>query len=780
MLARLGKRIYGSRWLVLCTALAFVAVAAIYGTGVFGSLKSGGGFTDPASESTKAQSLIDTQFPNSSTDVIILMKSDTLKATDPAFVTAATHLLTTLQTRQEVNAVTSYYSTGNTIFLSRDRHETFARVHLVGKHEATKEHNYKVIQPLITSSTLQILVGGVIPANVAISDQVHVDLGLAEGITLPIVAILLLIIFRGLVAASLPLLVGGVAILGAFAILRLLASLTAVSVFAIPTVTILGLGLSIDYSLFIITRFREELALNETDVSGALQRTMSTAGRTILFSGLIVSTSLLGLLLFPLFFLRSTGMGAIATTLVALLAALTILPVILALLGRRVNALSLQGLFKRNRNSSVQPKESSAESHRTWTRLSQIGLRWPGPVALSVVAILVLLVLPFLHASFTNLDVRVVPPDQPAHIVSDRLSQDFASQGSSQLEIAISTPGDALTSTNLSSLSTYVHTISAIPGVIHVDSLVTVNSSLSLADYQQLYAHPGTNPQLAGVVAQLANGDATQVFVAMQPIERSTAAQRIVRQIRAIEAPGGLVPRVDGTTPEQMDQLASLGATLPWTLSVIAVTTLILLFLMTGSLLMPLKAIFLNTLSLSATFGALVWIFQDGHLQNVLHFHPIGGLDSTQPILIFAVAFGLSMDYEVFLLSRIKEQFDATGDNRAAVAMGLQRTAWLISCAALLLTIVVGAFASSKIILVQELGVGLAIAIIMDATLIRMLLVPATMCFLGKWNWWAPAPLHALWQRIGLSETATSTAETGTPPSRLLEDVPTQTSIEYK
>ncbi|HKF36897.1 MAG TPA: MMPL family transporter [Ktedonobacteraceae bacterium] len=750
MLARLGGMLFRTRRIVVFAALLIVAGAAIFGTGLFGSLKSGG-FNDPASESSKAQDLLDMQLGGAAADIIILMSNSSMKATDPAFTDAATQLLATIKARPEVASVNSYYSTHSTSFLSRDGHETFAVVQLAAKDEATKESGYKTIEPLITSPALQLMGGGNVPVNVAINKQVGADLEHAEMITFPIVAILLLIVFGGLVAAVLPLLIGGVAILGAFAILRVLASLTDVSVYAVNVVTMLGLGLAIDYALFIVTRFREELRAFEGDVRGALERTMATAGRTIIFSGLTVSTSLLGLMLFPEMFLRSVGMGAIAATLVALLAALTILPATLALLGRRVNALSIQRLFRRNSASKRLP--TAAEARGAWYRLSEMVMRRPVIVALAVLAILVTLGLPFLHVSFSTPDVKVLPANQEARVVSDRLSQDFAQQGNSQLVIAVRTPGAALSATNLSSLDTYVHEIKVVPGVISVESLVTVNPSLTLADYQQLYAHPGINPELTGLAAQLANGDATKITVAMQPADHSAAAADIVREVRAIHAPGGLVPLVDGVTAYQVDLLASLGATLPYAFLVIVIAVSVLLFLMTGSVLMPIKAIVLNILSLSATFGGLVWIFQDGHLQNLLGFQSTGSIDATQPVLIFAIAFGLSMDYEVFLLSRIKERFDATGDNRAAVSSGLQRTGWLITSAALLLAVVLGAFGGSKIVFVQEVGIGLAIAVIVDATLVRMLLVPATMRLLGRWNWWAPGPLRALWRWVGLSES---------------------------
>ena len=756
MLRRTGTLFYRARWMMLGILLFIVAGMAFYGFGLFNFLKSGG-FTDPSSESSKAQVLLDTKLGGAVPDVIVLMSSDTLKATDSAFASAAQALLANLQARPEVYSVSSYYSTQSAQFLSRDGHETFAVVQLTARDESAKEQDFKTIQPLITSPTLHVMTGGNVAVNVAMNKQVGADLERAETITFPIVALLLLIVFGGLVAASLPLLVGGVAILGAFAILRVVASITDVSIFAVNVVTILALGLAIDYSLFMITRFREELASNGGDTRAALERTMSTAGRTVLFSGLTVSTSLLGLLLFPQVFLRSMGEGAIAATLIALLASLTLLPTMLALLGNRVNALSVQRLLRRGR--AARRERAANEASGFWYRLSETVMRRPIPIALAVLVILVTLGLPFLRVAFSTPDVKLLPANSDARIVSERLSGDFAQQGNAQLVIVVSARGDMLSAANLAYLDSYVRSITRIPGVVSAESLVSVAPSLTLADYQQIYAHPTANPRFAALAGQLASGNLTKIVVALQPADQTAAAEHITRQVRAITTPGGMTALVDGVTPAEIDLLASLGANLPRALLVIAIAVFLLLFLMTGSLIMPLKAVLLNILSLSATFGGLVWIFQDGHLQTLLHFQSSGTIDATQPILIFAIAFGLSMDYEVFLLSRIKERFDELGDNRAAVSSGLQRTGWLITSAAMLLAVVVGAFASSKIIFIQEIGVGLAIAVIIDATLVRMLLVPATMRLLGRWNWWAPAALQALWRRIGLSEGAHKDAE---------------------
>lgn len=767
MLSKLGTAFYRARWIILVISLLVVVGMALYGFGLFNSLKSGG-FTDPASESTRAEALLASKLGGATLDVAVLMSSDTLKVTDASFASAAQALLSTLQVRHEVRSVNSYYSTQSAQFISRDGHETFAIVQLAAQDESIKEKDFTNIQPLIASPTLYVTTGGSVAVNIAMNKQVGADLERAEMITFPIVALLLLVVFGGLVAASLPLLIGGIAILGAFAILRVLASITDVSVFAVNVVTMLGLGLAIDYSLFLITRFREELVSNGGDTRAALERTMSTAGRTILFSGLTVSTSLLGLLLFPQVFLRSMGMGSIAATLVALLASLTILPMMLALLGGRINALSVQSLFRRNR--ATRRERGAGETSGFWYRLSEIVMRRPIIVALAVLAILVTLALPFLRVSFSTPDVKLLPAHQEARIVSEQLTQDFAQQGNAQLVIAVTTRGEVLSTANLANLDSYVRSIEQMPGVTSVESLVSVNPALTLADYQRAYAHLNSNPQLAALVGQLANGNVTKLVVALQPADQTSAARNVVQQVRAMHAPGGMVALVDGVTAYQIDLLASLGATLPKALLVIAIAVFVLLFLMTGSLLMPLKAILLNILSLSATFGALVWIFQDGHLQNLLNFQSSGSIDGTQPVLIFAIAFGLSMDYEVFLLSRIKERFDELGDNRAAISSGLQRTGWLITSAAMLLAVVLGAFGSSQIIFIQEIGIGLAIAVIIDATLVRMLLVPATMRLLGRWNWWAPAPLQALWRRVGLSENTNLNAQRPVDATALLSE----------
>lgn len=756
----LSDVLYRARRRVLFLALVLILGTGIFGLNVFHSLKNDG-YSNPASESAQAAQLLNTKLGGSLLDMIILMRSPTLHVTDPVFTQAATQLLTRLKTRSEVASLTSYYSTQSAYFISRDGHETFVLLQLTGQDVAIKEQEYQAIRPLLTSPTLQIAVGGTIPVNAAVSQQIRTDLAHAELITFPVLAVLLLLVFGSLLAAGLPLLIGGISILGAFAVLHLLTMVTDVSVYALNVVTMLGLGLAIDYALLIVTRFREELAKDESDIAGALQRTLMTAGRTVLFSALTIGASLLSLLLFPVPFLRSIGLGAMAAVLVVMLTSLTVLPALLAVLGQRVNAFSLNRLFTWRVHNTARDQQRGA-----WYRLSELVMRWPLPVALTVLVLLLTLGWPSLHITFATPDEKVLPAGQMERVVSARLRQDFAQEGNAQITIVVTTPGNAFAPKNLANLASYTNSIVALPGVERVMSIVNLDPRLTLSQYQQLYAQPSYDPTLMRVASPLVNGNVTKMTVYLHPADHTQAAIALVERIRALVAPGGLVPLVDGLTPEQIDLLASLWSTFPLAVCAIFLSILVLLFWMTGSLVIPLKATLLNMLSLTATFGGLVWIFQDGHLQGWLHFQSVGSIDATQPILIFAIAFGLSMDYEVFLLSRIKECFDQTGDNRLAVASGLQSTGWLITSEALLLAIVLGAFGTAKIIFIQEIGIGLASAIIMDATLIRMLLVPAMMCLLGNFNWWAP-PLPR-WLHPRLASAATppvqSTGHNEPPP----------------
>jgi uncharacterized membrane protein YdfJ with MMPL/SSD domain len=733
MLAWFGKAIYRARWFVLALALVAVGAAGWYGVNAFDAFDNSIGSAVQQSDSAQAQHMLDTQLSAGRVDIVVLFQSNTLTVNNARYRGAVQAALAPLQGNPAIAAITTYYSSGSAAFVSNDKQETFAAIRL--QDASDPQDVYGFMRQHVTSPTLHVSFGGSVPADQQFSAQTRDDLSQMEYISLPIVALALVFVFGGLVAALLPLLIGVVAILGALAALHGLTNLTPISVFAVDIVALLGLGLAIDYSLFIITRFREEMAQGQV-VRDALARTMQTAGRTVFFSGLTVSMCLLGMLFFPLATLHSLGLGAVAAVLVAMLAALTILPAILAALGRRVDALSLRRLLFWRKSSTA---NVARDEGGVWYRLSQFVMRFPVPVVVLTLALLIGLGLPFTQVNFAAPDVRALPTNQSARQVADRLLADFPQSDGSTQNVVLRTPGNALSPANLAALAGYVQSIEALPNVTQVTSIVSLVPGMTEAQYEYLYAHPAKNPRLIAAARALANGDATTLSVTVAGQDNSTTAQNAVTALRHLAPPAGFTAYVGGTTAEQMDLFAALTGHLLPAILVIVLSTFVLLFLMTGSLVVPLKAIVLNCLSLTATLGAIVFVFQQGHGENLLNFQALGSIDPSQMMILFTVAFGLSMDYEVFLLSRIKEHYDLTGNNRLAVATGLQRTGRLITSAALLLAIVLLSTAASQIIFIKELGLGLALAVIMDATVVRALLVPATMRILGRWNWWPRA-----------------------------------------
>src|SRR6266516_425333 len=613
-----GRFVYRRRRLVLLVAAVAVVGAALWGTGVFGALQSGGGFTAPGSESERAGTLATRAFGRDSADVVVLYRSPALTVRDPAYRAAVTQSLAALPT-DKVLSYQTYWSTGSPLFAGRGGHETYAVLRLAGAGDAAKMKTYQAISGKLGAPGLTERVGGQIPTELAINEKVKADIGRAEGISMPALLILLLVIFGSLAAASMPLAIGAVGILGSFAALRLLTLVTDVSIYSINITTILGLGLAIDYGLFMVARFREELR-GRPSVEDALARTVATAGRTVAVSGVTVAVALAGLMLFPEMFLRSMGYGGVATVVVDMLAALTVMPALLAVLGYRVNALRI----RRSRGGRRMSPPAAGEASGAWYRIARSVMRRPVAYVAVIVVVLLALGAPFRSITWGGTDARALP---------------------------------------------------------------------------------------------------------------ANAAQRV-------------------------DELASLGHTLPWMALVVVLATFLLLFLAFGSVVLPVKAIVMNALSLTATFGAIVWIFQQGHLSGLLRFTPTGTIDPTMPILMLAIIFGLSMDYEVFLLSRVRERYDVTADNTAAVAGGLQRTGGIITSLALLLVIVVGALSASGITFITLMGGGLIIALVVDATIIRVLLVPATMRLLGPATWWAPRPLRRLYSRYGIREDS---GEAGPP-----------------
>jgi trehalose monomycolate/heme transporter len=708
-----GRALARRRRLTLALTLLFVAFAGVWGTGVFGKLSSGDNFTPPASESQHEANVAARVFGRNDADVVVLYRSAAMTVGDPAYRQAVTAALDRLP-RADVATVTTYWSSGSPRLVSADRHATYAVLQLTGTDDAARHQTYDAIKNDLVPASLAAdgvtaRVGGNVAMEVAVNSEVSADIAKAEGFSMPVLLILLLVIFGSLAAASLPVAIGGLAILGSFTVLRLITMVTTVSIYSLNITTILGLGLGIDYGLFMVTRYREELHRQPT-VEQAVARTVATAGRTVAVSGVTVAVALTSLMLFPENFLRSMGYGGVATVAVDVLAALIVLPALLAVLGHRVNALRI-------RRSVQRPPRD--ESSGAWYRLARSVMRRPLVYVTVITIALLALGAPFLRISWGGTDARTLPAASTVRQVSEALDSQFPVNSTDPIEALIT--GAGASAGGRAALDSYLHRIDAIPGV--------------------------TGAQATG-----AGGDVVRVDIGYSPAPVSSAARHIVTQIRALTPPPGTTVLVGGTTAGLVDELASLGSTLPWMALLVCLSTFVLLFLAFGSMVLPLKAIVMNVLSLTATFGVIVWIFQWGHLSGLLRFTPTGSIDPTMPILMLAIIFGLSMDYEVFLLSRIRERYDQTGDNTAAVAAGLQRTGGVITSLALLLIIVIGAFSASGITFIKLMGVGMIVALLVDASVVRVLLVPATMRLLGGANWWAPRPLRRLYARYGIKE----------------------------
>jgi trehalose monomycolate/heme transporter len=747
LFSALGRGAYKHRWRILLVGLALVAASGFIGIDVFTYAKTGG-FVDPASESTRVSNLLRDQLGRDDGTLVVLFTGESGFTLDqPEYRQAVEATLDQIKDDPDVGQIFTYYNTGLAQFVSDDNLSTYAAVGLRGgDDEQVKE--VARLRPLLTSDRLQVQLGGRPAVYEELTQQVQADLHHAELITFPVIGVLLVLIFGSLVASTLPLAIGGTAILGAFCILRIAAGFTDLSVFSLNIITMLGFGLAIDYSLFVVSRFREELRRCGGHVQLALRYTMQTAGHTVLFSGLTVIISLLSLLVFAPMFLRSMGFGAATAVLVAVVASLSILPALLAVLGERVNALSLGSLLPGRRKSA---RFSEAEtSSGVWYRLSDFVMRHPRVVLILTAAPLIVAGLPFLRISFAVFDARSLPATHESRAVDSVLRDSFPRNETQPLQIVVHTTRPVLEPGSIGALYDYVQRVVALPGVRRVDSLVTLDPQLDKAAYAGFYsdANRAQDPRAAQAAQQFANGNYTVVSVLYDDTPYSSASQTLANDVRRVRVPSGLTAQVGGEPAYLVDFLHSLALSVPLAFALVVGVMFALLFLMFGSLVIPLKAVLLNILTLSASFGVLVWVFQDGRLADLLGFTPTGTIDAAQPVLMFAGAFGLSMDYQVFLLSRIKEHYDRTKDIRSAVSLGVQRTGGIITSAALLLAVVIGSFATGEVLFIKQIGVGLAVAIVVDATIVRSLLVPAAMRLMGDYNWWAPGAFAALYRRL--------------------------------
>ena len=636
------------------------------------------------------------------------MKLDT-NVDSPAARSQVNRVVATVRRDPAVSRVDGFFNTGNRAFVSTDGRSTYLAVAFKPVSSSAAEDAAKRIQSALKGQP-GVTLGGAQIAGIQIGKQVGKDLGMAEGLAFPILFVLLFLIFRSAVAALLPLIGGMVAILATFLSLRIVNSFTPLSIFALNLTTGLGLGLAIDYNLFIVSRFREELA-NGGHGLGAITRTLQTAGRTAAFSGLTVAAALASLLVFPQPFLYSMGTGGIFVALFSVFAAIVVLPAILALLGPRVNA-GAPKRFRRSVERSSQPAEAGF-----WYRLSHWVMRRPIPVAVGSAAFMIALGIPALSLKFIGVDASALPTSASARQVDDALRTQFPPNRTSPIYVGIVAPRSSA-----SQVHAYAKQFASLPNVATV---ITPRPS---------------GPGLWRVDVISRTGDL------------AGASQTLVRDIRAVKTSFPMF--VGGVTAQFVDEHHSIFTNARICITVLLLTTLVLLFAMTGSVVLPIKSLLMNLLTITATFGLLVLAFQDGGLESVLGFNKVSGVDLTQPILVAVVAFALSTDYGVFLLTRIKELHDAGASNTDAVAGALERTGRLITSAALLFCIAVGAFSISKITFIKELGFGMAVAVILDSTIVRGLLVPSLMRLLGEWNWWAPGPLRRLHDRYGIHEAA--------------------------
>jgi RND superfamily putative drug exporter len=721
MLGRLAIFLHANRRRVLFGGVIVVALAGVFGVGVVKRM-SPYGDTDPATQSVQATDRFQAAAGRQiDPGIVALVRSGDINSVGARErVDQVAH---ELRTAPDIASVASYYDIHDPAMVSRDGASTYVVGYFKRVSDKQQQDDaQKILNRFASQKDVEL--GGQAIVSAQANSEVSKDLARAELFAFPFIFLLSFLFFRSLVASLIPPLLGGLAILGTFFALRVISSFTDLSVFALNLVTGLGLGLAIDYSLFMVSRYREEAAASGFGVD-ALRRTLQTAGRTIIFSSITVAAALASLTIFPQRFLFSMGIAGALVAVVAATLALSVLPALLAVLGPRVNALAPQWL-QRAADRDARPDQSGF-----WYRLSQFVMRRPARIAIASAAFLIALGVPFFASiKFTDVSAGALPHTASARVVDDVLTREFPPNRTSPVEVVVGAPA---ASPEVRALGTRIRKLPDVSAVSPAQPAGPNNSLLAVAPVHAPLSAP---------------------------------TEQLVGEVRAIRAP--MYVGVAGETAAYLDLEHSLGAHLPVVLGMVIAATLIILFLFTGSVVLPVKAVIMNFLSLSAVLGILVLIFQDGHLQGLLSFTSEGAVDATQPIFLAVVAFGLATDYGVFLLSRIKEVHDSGVSNSEAVATGLQRTGRIVTAAALLFAVAIGAFATSPLVFIKELGVGIALAVLIDASIVRALLVPSLMALLGPANWWAPKPLRRLYDRIGFREgdSATSTPSPTLTPSR--------------
>ncbi|MFJ8766736.1 MMPL family transporter [Streptomyces clavifer] len=713
--------------LVLVVAAVVVALMGALGAGAFGKLLDGG-FDDPASPSSRATAVIEERF-GGETNLVLLLRASEGGIDAPAAGRSGQDLVAELKKEQGLENVVSYWDTNSPGLLSEDGREAIVLAHVTGDETEQKKNAERIIGTYSGTyqDTLTVKAGGSAGVSNDIGPQTGEDLVLAEAIAIPLTLLLLLVVFGTVVSALLPLIIALSAIAGVFAQLFVIGSFTDVSIFAINLATALGLGLGVDYALLMISRFREQLA-SGASVEDAVRRTMSTAGRTVAFSAATVAVALAALLVFPQYFLRSFGYSGVGVVVMSALAALFVMPALLNVLGHRVD---------KGRMPWVKPGRSRTRE-LLWGRVARTVMRRPALTGLPVLAVLLVAASPLLGVTFGTADERVLPEDAESRHVAVALRENFSGNDASALHVVIDESVDN------TSLQSYASGLSGLEGVVRVEASTGVYTG-----GRSTATGPGN--------AALGRPAAQQLNVVSELTPKSDEAIELVGKVRAAAPPSGTHPLVGGADAELADSNASIGGMLPLAVGLIAVSTFLLLFLFTGSVVQPLRALVLNLISLGATAGVMTWIFQEGNLSGVLGF-TAQPMETSMFVLMLVVAFGLSMDYEVFVTSRIKELHELGQDNESAVVDGLGHTGRIVSAAAALLAVSFFAFGTAQISFMQLFGLGSGLAILIDAIAVRGVLVPAAMRLLGRSAWYAPGPLRRFHARFGLSENGPAPA----------------------
>ncbi len=710
MLERWGRFVHRRRWAVLGASLAMLALSVLL-------VAQGGDLNNPVSirstESGRASQLLDDELPRPSGPPVgasfsLVFRSETLAVADAGYRQAVTDALAPLRADARVTSIRTYYDAPTPSLLSRDGHGMLAFVQLKDPRSVAEVY-FEGLRSLVRSDSLTILATGGLPINRDFDIILDRDLQRAEVVSLPVALILMLIVFGTVVGALVPLGVGLLAIVGGLGGVFLLTRFTGVSTYALNIVTLIGLGTAIDYSLFVVARFREELAAGASR-EDALARSMATAGRAVVFSGLTVAIGLSGLLFFEGTFLASLGMAGAIVVAMAVIYALTFLPALLAILGPRVNAWRLP--FPRRARSG----------NGFWHGVATAVMRRPLLFLIPTVAFVLAAGSPFLQIRLANADTTALPPQSESRRGYDMLVRDFPGQEQSAFPIVLYfADGAPLRSGRDAEVFALSRKVAALPDVLRVEA--------PFDDAGRVLPQAAvTGPHIVVMRVITARPGA------------SDEARDLVRAIRALPDPAGGEILVSGQTAFDLDTIDFITTHAVRAIAFIVVLTYIALFLLLGSVVLPLKAVLMNLFSISASFGAMVWVFVEGHFSGLMNFTP-QALDPSVPVILFCIVFGLSMDYEVLLLSRIQEEYKRTNDNTRAVAEGLERSGRLITAAAAIMVAVFTGFALADVVIIKSIGLGMAVAVALDATLVRALIVPATMRLLGDLNWWAPSPI---------------------------------------